>query len=470
MNTSISNFGRNIEFQPTSIFRPETVNELLQILDKHHGQEIRAVGSLHSWSQAAVTSGITLELKNLNSIDVVSEGESHWVQVGGGCKLKHLIQQLAVHGLTLPSLGVIVEQTIAGATATGTHGSGKNSLSHYIEEVTIAHYDGESGKAIITVVNSGPELEAARCSLGLLGIVVSVKLRCRQLYSIEEHALGYDDLKSVLAKESELPLQQFYLLPWSWRYLAHHRRETKAPRSLSALFYRMYRVSVIDIGLHIAIYTLAKLIRLNWLTRFFYNWILPAAVIRNWRVVDDSTSMLTMNHDQFRHIEIELFVQRSMLDEATQFLIDVTSMVGGKEMQQSPLTREYLSNINRWDDLQALKGTYCHHYPITFRRVQVDSTLISMASPGAQADEDWYAISLISYQWPSDRKGFFSFAEFVATTMGQLFGARCHWGKHNPLERAQIESLYPNLEKFRAIASRFDPNGVFKNNWFRELI
>ena len=45
------------------------------------------------------------------------------------------LAELAESKHTLPSLGLIDEQTVAGATATGTHGSGRNSLSHYVQAV-----------------------------------------------------------------------------------------------------------------------------------------------------------------------------------------------------------------------------------------------------------------------------------------------------------------------------------------------
>ena len=175
---TISNFGRNVEFQPVAIYSPESVGELLEILNRHRGQEFRAVGTLHSWSQAPVTHSVMVQLNRLDSIELDQNEQSISVTVGARCKLKKLVRHLAAQGLTLPSLGLIDEQTVAGATATGTHGSGKNSLSHYIESISIAHYDEHTGKAIISIVDAGHDLKAARCSLGLMGIIVSLRIQC----------------------------------------------------------------------------------------------------------------------------------------------------------------------------------------------------------------------------------------------------------------------------------------------------
>jgi FAD/FMN-containing dehydrogenase len=465
----IQNFGGNLEFQPQAVYRPGTVGELLEILNRHRGQEIRAVGSLHSWSFAPETSGILLELGNLDSIEISRDDQGISVSVGAGCQLKTLIKHLAAQGLTLPSLGLIDEQTVAGATATGTHGSGKNSLSHYVESVSIAHYDEPSGEARIAVVNSGQDLKAARCSLGLMGIIVSLKFRCRSRYNIEEHGRAHDSLGSVLAMESDYPQQQFYLMPWSWRYFAHHRVESKSATSRLAPLYRAYCFFVIDVGLHVVIFGLAKLWRRGWPIRFFYKRLLPVAIIRNWKVVGDSSANLTMQHELFRHIEIEVFVQRAQLDEALRFLIDMISIFGGQDYQHQQSTEALLEKVGRQNDLLQHRGKYVHHYPICIRRILSDATLISMASPGDPPDEDWYSISLISYQWPHDRAGFFAFADFVGATFARLFGARCHWGKYNPLDRELTESLYPMIDEFRNTVRRFDPDGVFKNDWFRQF-
>ena len=463
----IWNFGKNVCIDPEFIFRPKSNDEVLEILAKHRQLKIRAVGSLHAWSDAAKTAGVVVELAALNSIEV--DPGSSTVTVGGGRKIKHLLKELATHGLTLPSVGLIDEQTAAGATATATHGSGKNSLSHYISAVEIAHFDETTGEPKISRIDSGAELQAARCSLGLMGIVLSITFRCCPSYNVEEHTAVHASLESVLAKEVECPQQQFYLMPWSWTYFGHHRVSTTKPRSKLASLYRAYCFSVIDVGLHIAVSTLSKILKPAWATRFFFKRILPLTIVRNWKVVDDSHAMLTMEHELFRHIEIELFVQRSRVQEATEFLIEVLEHTAGSSKTVS------VESDSRWGelgkaDLQSLKGCYVHRYPICYRRIVNDDALISMSAASQQSEEDWFAISFISYQNPNDRDGFFRFADFIGTAFVQLFDGRCHWGKYNPLEKSANEKLYPKFAEFRRIVKRFDSDGRFGNDWFDRVV
>ncbi|MEZ6134963.1 MAG: hypothetical protein R3C53_08650 [Pirellulaceae bacterium] len=64
-----------------------------------------------------------------------------------------------------PQSDFLTEQTIAGAISTGTHGSGRHSLSHYVIGVRVARYDPQTGDAVIVDITDGDELRAARCSL-----------------------------------------------------------------------------------------------------------------------------------------------------------------------------------------------------------------------------------------------------------------------------------------------------------------
>src|SRR5690606_34545146 len=136
-------------------------------------------------------------------------------------------------------MGLINRQTIAGATATGTHGSGRCVMGQYLRAVRVVHYD-QAGRAVASAIDSGDALRVARCSLGTLGIVVEATIECREMYRIEEHLARYETLEEVIAAEEEYPLQQFFLLPWSWSYLAQHRRETGEARSRLAPVYRAY--------------------------------------------------------------------------------------------------------------------------------------------------------------------------------------------------------------------------------------
>lgn len=89
------------------------------------------------------------------------------------------------HHLTLANLGSIDSQSIAGALATGTHGSSLQHglLSEYVESLSLVLPNGE---LVHCSANSNPILfRAALLSLGALGIVVEITLRAEDAFNVE---------------------------------------------------------------------------------------------------------------------------------------------------------------------------------------------------------------------------------------------------------------------------------------------
>lgn len=460
----ITNFGGNVSFVPQHYYAPHSEAEILDILRTHRGRTIRAVGSLHAWSEAAVGEEVLLDLKHMNHVTVHAEGDAPYAEVGAGCKVKRLLAELLQHGFTTPSLGLITEQTIAGATATGTHGSGRHSLSHYVRPVRLATYDPATGEPVLRTLDSGPELQAARCSLGLLGIVTAVTLPVRPQYLVEEHFLRHDRLAAVLAAEATYDLQQFFWVPWRWDFFAQHRRAVTEPRSYTAPLYRLYWAVGMDVGMHLMVLTLARLLPVAF-TRFFFRRIIPCLVPQGWKVVDRSDRQLTMEHELFRHIEIEMFFTAPQLPAALEFMQRLLRTAGGEAVEYPAAERAALAAAGAWERLEPLRGKYVHHYPICIRKILPDDTLISPAS----GPETYYSVSFISYAHPTRRAGFFEFAAVLAHTTGVLFAARPHWGKYYPAEAVPPADLYPQLKKFQELTTASDPTGAFRNRWTTRL-
>jgi FAD binding domain/D-arabinono-1,4-lactone oxidase len=476
------NFGRNVEIDSKLYFTPKTEAEVLEILNQYKGCSIRCIGRLHSWSRVLDSPDVLLDLRNLDRVQP-NDNQSTSVDVGAGCQIKILLGELEERTQwTLPSVGFITEQTIAGAISTGTHGSGRHSLSHYVIGIRVARYDGQTGTAVIVDITDGDELRAARCSLGCLGVILRVTMQCRPKYCVEEHFRAYEQLDDVLAAEKEYPLQQFYFVPWRWSYIAQHRRESESGISMSIRFYHWYRFLILDVALHLLILLVVRLIRFHAAVKAVFRWLAPACVIRNWRVVGPSSSQLVMEHELFRHVEIELFVQRHRLSCALKFL---KNAIEASACQKGNTDSEFGNQICKTktnEDIQKLHGRYCHHYPICVRKILPDDTLVSMASnggienridtdkPGLLDNEAWYSITLTNYDRGQKRNQFEELAAFLAKSMMCLFDARPHWGKLCPLPTAALRSLYPSFKEFQQQCDRVDKDGVFRNQWTTRLL
>ncbi len=479
------NFGLNVQIESNSYFTPQNEIEVLEILNQHKGRTIRCIGRLHSWSQVLDSPDVLLDLRNLNAVQS-NEHPIPSVVVGAGCQIKRLLAELeSTTPWTLPSVGFIAEQTIAGAVSTGTHGSGRHSLSHYVIGVRVARYDSQTGEAIIVDITDGDELRAARCSLGCLGVILSVTMQCRQKYFVEEHFREYKQLDDVLAEEKQYPLQQFYLVPWRWSYMAQHRRECETGTSKTNWLYHVYRFFVIDIAMHLLILLVVRVLRFQAAVKTVFRWIAPTFVIRNWRVVGPSTSQLVMAHQLFRHVEIELFVQRHRLPSALLFLKNSLEESACLHGDFGNGFRNQLSEAKSSNEFEKLRGRYCHHYPICIRKILPDDTFISMASNagariknandtetkiGLLHNEAWYSITLTNYDRGQRRKRFEALAAFLAASMMCLFDARPHWGKLCPLPTSRLRTAYPALQDFQNVCDRVDKHGVFRNQWTKGLL
>lgn len=456
---TIWNFGRNQSCSPNASLLPRSEEDVLELLRQFRGHKIRARGSLHSWSRVAMTDDVSVDLSQLNFVKIAPNGDSACAEVGAGARIRDIIAQLNQYDLTLPSLGLITEQTIAGATSTATHGSGRHCLAHFIQKMRIATYD-ETGAAVIREVSSPEELNAARCALGTMGIITSITVDVRPQYRIEEQLRKYPTLDEVVDAEEQYPIQQFYLLPWNWNYFAQHRRVTELPRGGGVFFYRLFWSVVMDRALHWTVIPLCRWAPWSW-TRAYFKWLLPFFVPRRWKVIDRSDRHLTMQHQLFRHIETEMFVRRSDLPQMmalTRWLIEWSAGLATSEGEW----QEAVESCGVKSDLYELRGRYHHHYPICIRKVLPDDGYISMT--GGEG-EPWYAVSFISYAHPDCRDGFFRFSRALVRLTGHLFQARPHWGKWHDLNYEDFRQLYPRMDQFLKIRDEFDPTGAFRADW-----
>jgi FAD/FMN-containing dehydrogenase len=458
----IINFGGNVHFKPRHLYAPTTEEEVLAILDRHAHGKVRVVGALHSWSPAALCDDALVDLRYLDSVEIERDADGTvWANVGGGCRIKHLLHELhRFTDVTLPTVGLITEQTIAGAISTATHGSGRSSLSHYVAGLRVAAFDA-AGKACVYEWSGGAELEAARCAVGCVGVIVNVRIKCVPRYEVAETIVPCATLEEVLAAAEEYPLQQFYLVPHLWSYFAQRRRVSAGfhrRRSVAANLYRAWWFFNIDVGLHLVIKSVASILRSPALTKFFFRHVLPRLILTNRTFVDHAERMLVMRHELFKHLEMEIFVPVRHVREAAAFMQKVLQVFAGDDSAGRRMGLAELERIGMADELDRCRATFTHHYPITFRRVLPDDAMISMTGG---ANEAYYAISFITYVEP--RADFYALASFLARSMTQLFEARLHWGKYFPLTNGEIEGAYPRLSEFRTLCRQVDPNGVFRN-------
>jgi len=148
------------------------------------GLGVRVAGSGHSFSPLVPTDDVLLSLEHVRGLESVDVGRRR-ATVRAGTVLHELGGLLHEHGLALHNLGDVDVQALAGALATGTHGTGRElaNLSSRVVALRLVTAEGE----VREVDAAQPDLlRAARVSLGALGVVTAATLELVPAYRLHE--------------------------------------------------------------------------------------------------------------------------------------------------------------------------------------------------------------------------------------------------------------------------------------------
>ena len=201
--------------EPFEIACPKSLAGLQGVVAKAAGLgcPVRAVGSHHAWSDAAISDGIIIEtsglLQPLADVDATllkdPSDAGNLKQVAAGMTIKDLNAALDQRGLALFNMGGFDGQTLGGVISTSTHGSGLSlgSFPSFVEALVVVRGDGQVFQIEKTAGITDPAKFAARggtvqliqddkffnasvVGIGCLGIIYSAILRIRSQYWLSE--------------------------------------------------------------------------------------------------------------------------------------------------------------------------------------------------------------------------------------------------------------------------------------------
>ena len=123
-----------------------------------------------------------------------------------------------------------------------------------------------------------------------------------------------------------------------------------------------------------------------------------------------------MEHELFRHVEMELFVRRDQLELTLNDYREILQFAAGDATLPDAL-KARLNRCIKPSDIDGIWRLYTHHYPIAIRRVEPDQTMISMTSGG---DDSWFAVSLITYDRVQNLDPFKQLCSMLARFMAHV--------------------------------------------------
>ncbi len=410
---------------PVAIERPGSIEELSSAILRAGAQDrrVRVAGSGHSFSDIALTDGLQLQLDRMRRLLEVDRG-SGLARVQAGITIRELNQQLAPHGLALENLGDVDAQTLAGAIATATHGTGARlrNISSQVAELTLVLADGTTLRCSESL--DPDTFRAAQVSLGALGVIVEVTLRCVPAFTLR----GVDapqPLDDTLARFEELALAndhfELFVFPHARFALTRTNNRTDSPPRPRS------RLSAYGNDILLTNHAFALLCRAG--RRF------PSRIPQINRLVTRLAGATTR-------------VDRSDRIFASPRLVRFTEMEYSLPRESTP------EAVRRVMALVPERG-FAVPFPIEVRTVAADDALLSTAHG---RDSGFVAVHMFEgMQWRA-------YFEAVEAVMDEL-GGRPHWGKRHFQTASTLRARYPEWDRFQAIRARLDPHGRFANSW-----
>ncbi|GAA2098951.1 D-arabinono-1,4-lactone oxidase [Kitasatospora saccharophila] len=425
------NWAGNQSARPARVVAPGSVEELSAavVAAGRAGLPVKAVGSGHSFTAiAAAGDAVLVRPDHLTAVRSIDRAAGT-VTVESGLPLHKLNRLLAAAGLSLTNMGDIEVQTVAGATSTGTHGTGRDSgsLAAQIEAVEIVLADGSVRTCSAT---EDPELfQGARLGLGALGVVSALTFAVEPMFLLSAHEkpMGFDE---VLHSFDDLTAVnehfEFYWFPHTDRCSTKRNNRSQGPAEPLPKFKAWLDDDFLSntvwegacrVGRALpgTIPAIAKVASRAWSER---------------RFTDQAYKVYTSPR-KVRFIEMEYAVPR---EAATEVLRELKALVERSDWRIS--------------------------FPVEVRVAPADDLWLSTASG---RDSAYIAVHL--YRGTRELSYFTEVEKLMAAHRG-----RPHWGKLHTRDSEYLSSVYPHFADFTALRDKVDPERRFANDYLRRVL
>ncbi|MEV7810925.1 D-arabinono-1,4-lactone oxidase [Streptomyces flaveolus] len=429
-NGTWRNWGGNVSARPARQVTPASVEELAGAVSRarEDGLKVKAVGTGHSFTSIAATDGVLIRPQLLTGISTIDRA-SMTVTVEAGTPLKRLNAALAREGLSLTNMGDIMEQTVSGATSTGTHGTGRasGSIAAQIKALELVTADGS---VLTCSEKENPEVfAAARIGLGALGIVTAITFAVEPVFLLtaREEPMPFE---RVLAEFDELWAEnehfEFYWFPHTGNTNTKRNNRSAGPEQPVAPLAGWLEDEFLSNGA----FQVAQ-----WVGR-----AAPATVPAIARIASRALSARTYTDIPYkvftsprrvRFVEMEYAVPRAALVET---LRELKAMVDRSGLRVS--------------------------FPVEVRTAPADDITLSTASG---RDSAYIAVHMFR---GTPYQAYFTAAERIFTA----HEGRPHWGKVHTRDAEYFDRVYPRFGEFTALRDRLDPDRLFQNDYLRRVL
>jgi xylitol oxidase len=404
----LTNWASNYSYTSSHLHRPTSLDELRAIVAKT--PKIRALGTRHCFNDIADSAeSVTLEAM---ALELEIDSAARTATFNGGVPYGTLAVELEQRGWALHNMASLPHISVAGATATATHGSGdKNgNLSTAVAGIELVTADGE----VVRVKRGDPDFAGMVVNLGALGVVSRITLDVQPSYLVRQ--------------------QVFEFLPWEVLY---ERFDAVMSSADSVSLFTNYGESVNQV----------------WLKQRVEPDHTGPNLEELLGAVASGVNLHPVKQLTAESCTEQLGIPGPWLDRLPHFRREAVP-ASGAEIQT-----EYM--VARSDAVAAIKA-------VRAIAPLIQPHLLTSEVRSAAADDLWmstaYGVDTICIH--------FSMVLDQAVVDGLLprleealapFNPRPHWGKVFAAPASVIQGRYPRYDDFRQLADRLDPKGKFRN-------
>ena len=410
----LKNWAGNLEYSTDRLYAPESIAQVAELVKKY--PKVKALGTRHCFNTIADSKDNFISLKQLNKVIAIDE-VAHTVTIEAGINYGQLCPQLEEKGFALHNLASLPHISVAGSTATATHGSGvKNgNLATAVSGLEFVTATGE----VVTLAQAkdGEQFLGAVVHLGGLGVVTKVTLDIQPTYQVTQHV--YQDLPfSELEKNFETIMSNGYSVSLftNWQknlvseiWVKNRVTNGKPVKAQPELF-----------GAKLA-------------TRNLHPVIEQAA-----ESCSEQLGVPGPWHERLPHFKMN-FTPSTGKELQSEFFIPLRNAVAALKA---------VNNLGeRWGpDL----------FISEIRTVAADNLWMSTCYKRASV--------VIHFTWKPHTEAVMKHIPVIEELLSQ-YGARPHWGKLFTITPAQLKARYERYADFQQLLKQYDPTGKFRNEF-----
>ncbi|MEV7289828.1 D-arabinono-1,4-lactone oxidase [Streptomyces sp. NPDC093252] len=424
------NWGGNVVARPAREVTPASVEELVAAVRAaaEDGLTVKAAGSGHSFTAIAATEGVLIRPQLLTGIRSIDRAAGT-VTVEAGTPLKRLNLALAREGLSLTNMGDIMEQTVSGATGTGTHGTGRESASMAAQITALELVTADGSVLTCSVRENADVFAAARIGLGALGVVTAITFAVEPIFLLTAREEPMP-LTRVLGEFDQLWAEnehfEFYWFPHTTSTNTKRNNRSAGPGQPVGRLAGWFEDEFLSNGVFQAA---------QWVGRAVPPTVPAIAKVSSRalsaRSYTDIPYKVYTSPRRVRFVEMEYAVPRAAV-------VDV------------------LGELKRLVDRSGLRVSF----PVEVRTAPADDITLSTASG---RDSAYVAVHMFR---GTPYQAYFTAAERIFTA----HEGRPHWGKIHTRDAEYLAGVYPRFREFTALRDRLDPERRFQNDHLRRVL